>query len=242
MAGPTQTVSTMGKLKCNIPLRLDTGQQVIRTKALIDSGNKVRYPLIISGRVAEKLKLKISAPPLGLKVGTASTEGTLKIVGVGSPVTVRIPDHQNSFKMKPLVIQDLSHPVNLGSVFLNKAKLMLDFSGTTPRVVEPGGKSTQMICQLKEDLVGPQPQPKDSYKLNDNVKGGAYRGQLKSKGPMVQGSQDGSGKPRVELRKGGKEYSKKIVSENPTYIRSLEDNWIQPGATIRIAVTAPRDQ
>ena len=55
---------------------------------------------------------------------------------------------------------------------------------------------------------------------------------------MVQG---GSGKPRVELRKGGEEHLKKVVAEYPTYIRSLEDTWIQPGATIRIAVTAPRN-
>lgn len=166
----------MGKLKCNVPLRIDTGQKIIQTPALIDSGNKVRYPLIISGKFADKLMLNISTPPRGLKIGTASTDGTLRILGVGSPIKVSIPDHKSSFKMKPLVIQDLSHPVNLGSVFLNRAKLTLDFSGTTPRVVEPGGKFAEMICQLKEDLVEPKPKTKDSYKLNVNKGGGGFIG------------------------------------------------------------------
>ena len=36
--------------------------------------------------------------------------------------------HNRVFRMKPLVIQNLSHHVNLGSSYLNRAQLKLDFS------------------------------------------------------------------------------------------------------------------
>lgn len=56
--------------------------------ALIDSGNKVRYPIIISGKFADKLKLKIYPTPPELKIGTAATTGVLKVRGIGSPMSV----------------------------------------------------------------------------------------------------------------------------------------------------------
>ena len=50
--------------------------------ALIDSGKKVRYPIIISGKLADKLKLKIYPAPPGLKIGTAATTGVFKVRGI----------------------------------------------------------------------------------------------------------------------------------------------------------------
>ena len=96
------------------------------------------------------MKLKLSPPPQGLKIGTAATRGTLRVKGIGS--SVQIKGHNRVFWMKPLVIQNLSHHVNLGSSFLNRAQLKLDFSGENPRVIDPDSAVTEMIHQIQEDL------------------------------------------------------------------------------------------
>ena len=81
--------------------------------------------------------------------------------GIGSPVSVQIKEHNRVFRMKPLVIQNLSHHVNLGSSFLNRAQLKLDFSGDNPRVIDPDGAVTEMIHQIQEDLDANKPTTQD---------------------------------------------------------------------------------
>ena len=134
------------------PLRIKAGSELKELSGLVNTGNKVRFPLIISGRLAELLKLKLNPPPLGLRIGTAAAKGTLRVKGIGSPVSVQIQGHNRVFRMKPLVIQNLSHHVNLGSSFLNRAQLKLDFSGDNPRVIDPDVAVTEMIHQIQEDL------------------------------------------------------------------------------------------
>ena len=125
------------------------GREMRELSGLVDSGNKVCIPLIISGRLARMLKLKLNPPPPGLKIGTAASRGSLRIAGIGSPVSIQIRGHEKVFRVKPLVIQNLSHHVNLGSEFLNRAKLMLDFSGEDPRVRDPSGATTYMVNQMQ---------------------------------------------------------------------------------------------
>ena len=81
--------------------------------------------------------------------------------GIGSPVSVQIKGHNRVFRMKPLVIQNLSHHVNLGSSFLNRAQLKLDFRGDNARVIDPDGAVTEMIHQIQEDLDANKPTTQD---------------------------------------------------------------------------------
>ena len=156
-----QIIAALKPLKCNLPLKIMAGFEMRELSGLVDSGNKVRTPLIISGRLARMLKLKLNPPPPGLKIGTAASRGSLRIAGIGSPVSIQIRGHEKVFRVKPLVIQNLSHHLNLGSEFLNRAKLMLDFSGEDPRVRDPSGATTYMMNQMQEDLAAQQPRIQD---------------------------------------------------------------------------------
>ena len=137
------------------------GREMRELSRFVDSGNKVFTPLIISGRLARMLKLKLNPLPPGLKIGTAASRGSLRIAGIGSLVSIQIRGHEKVFRVKPLVIQNLSHHLNLGSEFLNRAKLMLDFSGEDPRVRYPSGATTYMVNQMQEDLAAQQPRIQD---------------------------------------------------------------------------------
>ena len=190
-------------LKCNLPLRIKAGSELKELGGLIDTGNKVRFPLIISGRLAELLKLKLNPPPLGLRIGTAAAKGTLRVKGIGAPVAVQIHGHNRVFRMKPLVIQNLSHHVNLGSSFLNKAQLKLDFSGENPRVIDPDGAVTEMIHQIQEDLDVSKPTTQELVPIvykGVELGGGHPRG-IESKGIKSEGAgSEGSRAKGAELR------------------------------------------
>ena len=144
-----QIISALKPLKCNLPLKIMAGSEMRELSGLVDSGNKVRHPLIVSVRLARMLKLKLNPPPPGLKIGTAAAWGSLRIAGIGSPVSIQIRGHEKVFRVKPLVIQNLSHHVNLGSEFLNRATLMLDFSGEDLWVRDPSGATTYMVNQMQ---------------------------------------------------------------------------------------------
>ena len=40
------TIAAIGRLKCNVPIRIKIREDLVETTALIDSDNKVQYPLI----------------------------------------------------------------------------------------------------------------------------------------------------------------------------------------------------
>ena len=199
----------------------------------------MRFPLIISGRLAELLKLKLSPPPLGLKIGIAAARGTLRVKGIGSPVSVQIQGHYRVFRMKPLVIQNLSHHVSLGSFYLNRAQLKLDFSGENPRVIDPDGAVTEMIHQIQEDLDVSKPTTQELVPIvckGVESQGGDSWG-IETKGMKSEGAEsEGMGSKGAELR-GGKGQEKKSVAR--FLIRSLENAWVQPGKTVRVEVAAP---
>ena len=100
--------------------------------------------------------------------------------------------------MKPLVIQNLSHHINLGSSFLNRAQLKLDFSGENPRVIDPDGAVTEMIHQIQEDLDVDPPTTQDLVPIvckGVESKGGESRG-VKAKGMKSEGAESKGLVPR----------------------------------------------
>ena len=75
------------------------GREMRELSGLVDSGNKVFTPLIISGRLARMLKLKLNPLPPGLKIGTAASRGSLRIAGIGSLVSIQIRGHEKVFRV-----------------------------------------------------------------------------------------------------------------------------------------------
>ena len=87
--------------------------------ALIDTGNLV-HSAIVSGEFWEAIGRKISKS-MDYKVGTADGQSKgLQVLGIGEPWPIFLEGMEECYILEPLVIQGLSHSVNLGNIILNK--------------------------------------------------------------------------------------------------------------------------
>ena len=91
---------------------------------LIDLGNLV-HSAILLGKSWEAIGRKISNS-MDYKVGTADgqSEG-LQVLGIGEPWPIYLEGMEECYILEPLVIQGLSHSVNLGISFLTRNNLKL---------------------------------------------------------------------------------------------------------------------
>ena len=89
--------------------------------ALIDSGQTLEHDGIISQNMWQQLHCPPTEPrdPRHGRIGTASTGaylGELGVVKESARMTIRLNDREVPFR--PVVVTELSHSINLGSVFL----------------------------------------------------------------------------------------------------------------------------
>ena len=99
----------------------------ILVKALVDSGNLCAD--LISETLAKKLNLKII--PTHKEVGTAAVSGAIKIIGRIPQVKIFIESVRQAIVLRPYVVKDLSHHINLGQTCLrrNQSKLYFNQDG-----------------------------------------------------------------------------------------------------------------
>ena len=91
---------------------------------LIDLGNLV-HSRIVSGEFLEAIGGKISNS-MDYKVGTADSQSEgLQVLGIGEPWPIYLEGMEESYILEPLVIQGLSHSMNLGIFFLTRNILKL---------------------------------------------------------------------------------------------------------------------
>ena len=79
------TIAAIGRLKCNVPIRIKIREDLVETTALINSGNKVQYPLIISGKFANELNLEIKPPTPRVKNRHSCYQWFLEVDGDRCP-------------------------------------------------------------------------------------------------------------------------------------------------------------
>ena len=96
----------------------------ILVKTLVDSGNLCAD--LISETLANKLRLKII--PTNKEVGTAASSGAIKIVGRIPRVKIFLENIKKPIIIKPYVVRDLAHHVNLGQTCLRRNQAKLNFS------------------------------------------------------------------------------------------------------------------
>ena len=83
------------------------------------------HTFIVSGEFWEVLKGRINQT-MDYKVGTADGQSKeLQVLGIGEPWPIYLEGIKECYLLEPLVIQGLSHSVNLGITFLQKNKLKL---------------------------------------------------------------------------------------------------------------------
>ncbi len=94
-------------------------------KMLVDSGNLVND--LISAEFADLIKVRYIATQKQ-KVGTASKNGSVSIIGQCRPFKIFLENLPKPLTIQPFVVKELSHPINVGRNFLGRYKGKLEFS------------------------------------------------------------------------------------------------------------------
>ena len=204
-------------IKSNVEVQISGPRQTISCSALVDTGNRTSASIIMSTAIARRLQLKINPAPPSLKIGTAKRGGNLRVIGIAEPVKISVGQLSQVYQVRPLVLAELSHGINLGSQFLAKAGLTIDYSKGDPRMICPLGQEAQFINFMKpEPASTPLKVVKNSNICNDINKGGS----LSKRGVGDEGE--------------GWEFQKSMLKR--VEIVSAVDTWIPPLQSSRVAV------
>ena len=123
----------------------------VLVKALVDSGNLCAD--LISEELSTTLKLKLK--PTTKEVGTAATSGSIKIIGRAPKIRLFIENIKKTIIIKPYVVRDLAHPMNLGQSFLrrNNAKLNFEQNGAMLEIKGETAKLQHRRVPLNTDTI-----------------------------------------------------------------------------------------
>ena len=126
-------------------VRVKVFKKTIIAKMLIDSGNLVSD--LISREFADLAGLQYE--PERKKVGTAAKGGSVSIVGrLIQPLQLHIENIFTPVFLRPYVVEELSHPINVGRDFLGRYKGKLEFEGHAG-FLELGGQKVKLIANEK---------------------------------------------------------------------------------------------
>ena len=93
------------------------------TKCLIDSGNL--FSCLMSKDLADQLGVKVK--PVNKSVGTANKNAIGKIIGRTVPIKICIESIPGNILIRPYVMENLAHPLNLSQAFLRKFNVDMIF-------------------------------------------------------------------------------------------------------------------
>jgi Reverse transcriptase (RNA-dependent DNA polymerase)/RNase H-like domain found in reverse transcriptase len=132
-------------------VRIKIFKKPIVAKMLIDSGNLVSD--LISEEFAKSQRVK--SKPIQKTVGTAAKGGSVEIIGQSEPIKIFLENVPRPVIIKPYIVRNLSHPINVGRDFLGRYKGKLEYSPTAG-FLEIQGAKTKLILKkdpLESDLV-----------------------------------------------------------------------------------------
>ena len=100
-----------------VPVKLGN----LTTAAFVDSGNT--FANVISPETMTALGISTAQlePVPQLSVGTAAAVKRMKILGQAPRIDLQLGQHPAKFRIRPLVLQGLVHPVNICGPFLARA-------------------------------------------------------------------------------------------------------------------------
>ena len=140
------------RLKLNSKVAVKVKGKVHHLKALVDTGNSVDSDVVLDEETARELNLEIK-PLLGRTVGTAKKENSLKLVGESADFLLRIGDRPKVYKVKAIVVNNLSQRMNIGAKFLLREELDLKFRRNEGiSLVDRNGDT---VTELVQELGGP---------------------------------------------------------------------------------------
>ena len=126
-----------------VPVRLTNPRNnvSINLRGLCDSGNTLNSGSGISKGLASALGVRYGGKTV--QVGTARQGAEIRSLGTCDPLTMEVPGLGN-ISLRPTVLSELSHHLNLGAGCLSANNLSLDFRGNTPTLRGRRG-ATQLI-------------------------------------------------------------------------------------------------
>ena len=144
----TTDFSQKRRLKVHAPVLISVGNKVRKIPALIDTGNSVQAPAVVSLELAKDLGMKVKPLP-GRSIGTAKKKTALNLIGEAENVELKIEGLRETFRIPALVVESLSQPLNLGAYFLSEFNLSLQFNKKEgAKLSNKRGEWTELIQQL----------------------------------------------------------------------------------------------
>ena len=137
-----------------VPVRLGS----LTIAAFIDSGNIFANVILPQTMVALGILPSQLEPVPQLSVGTAAAGKRMKVLGQAPRIDLQLGEHLAKFRIRPLVLQGLVHPVNICGPFLARAGIdQIHSKG----VLKVHGKEVPMCPPRQPDRTSrlPQPQP-----------------------------------------------------------------------------------
>ena len=153
-----------GGSNVNIKIK-SSGGQIVSSKALIDTGNSIRQGsgVAISGNLHRKLNLgfvKLGGKP----INTAGKGSKLTVQGVSTAMKYQFPGIQTTYEIKPIVIENLTDDINIGTSYLQKIGVSLEYSTKGNRMSIAGDKNT---VELIRKVDTPTPRTSRSTSVKD---------------------------------------------------------------------------
>ena len=132
----------------NIFIRTKIFNRPILAYALIDSGNLSQT--LISEQLYKKLKLPLLPTNIVLR---SPNKSAINVLGAVPSFKIWLENIERAIEIEPLVIKDLTYPINLGQAFLSRYQATLDFS-RPPGLFQINGQNTPLVSN-KTPLMKP---------------------------------------------------------------------------------------
>ena len=157
----------------------------LTTAAFINSGNTFSNVISPQTMVALGISLSQLEPVPQLSMETAAAGKRMKIVGQAPRIDLQLREHPAKFRIRPLVLQGLVHPVNICGPFLERAGIDQIHSKGVLRVC---GKEVPMCPPRQPERTSrlPQPQPSPGVCTLHVPAAPAQRLQYTPSGPLAE--------------------------------------------------------
>ena len=175
-----------------VPVRLGK----LRINAFVDSGNT--FANVISPQTMTALGIQVSQlePVPQLSVGTAAAGRQMKILGQAPRIELQFGQLPTRFRIRPLVLQGLVHPLNLCGPFLRRVGIdqlhsqgVLRIHGKDVPMCTPRGTKSlppsPEVCTLHVTTSSPKPQQYQPHGPSLEARSGSTAHRIEGKSRQV---------------------------------------------------------
>ena len=135
------------RMKLYVKLKARVNEVTHSLRCLVDTGNSVMSDVVINAATAKRLGLTVKRL-FDRQVGTAKAETALKVVGESSEFKIRLNNMQQIYNVKALVVENLAQEINIGSFFLSRNQILLNFHSNGTELSTRSGEKTELVQSI----------------------------------------------------------------------------------------------